>query len=438
MVLGAGMSGLACCHYLLDQGATVLLADSKSRDALSAEALALEQRGVNLLTDNYQPQLAIWDMVVTSPGVPLSSPLAVMSKKAGIPVIGEIELAFRAASAPFIGITGTNGKTTTTALTAHLLKEAGIKTLVGGNIGKPLAQSASRFAKGYIVAELSSFQLESCDTFRPHIAVHLNLTEDHLDRHHTMEEYAAAKERIFAQQTAEDFAVLNADDPYLRALAPSLKARVRFFSTEEALDDGAYLDKSGRVVFMENGAERYAFPADIIYIKGRHNISNAMAAALAAHAAGADYERIALAMTTFPGVEHRLEFVCEKNGVTYINDSKGTNPDSTQKALLAYDQPLILLMGGYDKGGDFHDLMKLVKERARLIIIYGATKDKLRQAAEDIGVVYTEAKDFRNAVAKAKAAAQPGDMVMLSPACASWDEFENFELRGALFKKLVK
>jgi len=439
LVMGAGLSGVACSRFLLGEGARVILADGKSRDKLGPEVLELERQGVTLLAGNALPPAVTWDWAVTSPGVPPSAPQLAMTIAAGLPVVGEVELAWRVAEAPFIGVTGTNGKTTTTALTAYILEQAGQQVLLGGNIGAPLIDRAAAFRGDYIVAELSSFQLESCRDFRPRIAVMLNLTPDHLDRHGSLEQYAAAKERIFANQQAEDTAVLNWDDAYLRSIAPGQKGRVLLFSTERPVEHGAYLDREGQVRFKEFGQETYALAADSIYIKGRHNISNAMAASLAAHAAGAAYPAIAAALVSFPGVEHRLEFVCERDGVSYINDSKGTNPDSTEKALLAYDRPIILLLGGYDKGGDFHELMQLVRSRTRLAILYGATRPKLRQAADDTpGVHYLLADDLRDAVDKAKQAAKPGDLVMLSPACASWDAFDNYEQRGALFKELVK
>ncbi len=439
LVMGAGLSGVAAARYLWEQGARVLLADGKSRDKLSPEALALEALGVTLLAENDLPAEVFWDWAVTSPGVPPGVPQLARTRAAGKPVIGEVELAWMTAQAPFIGITGTNGKTTTTALTAYILQQSGIRVLLGGNIGLPLVSGAAGFRNGYIVAELSSFQLESCRNFRPRIAVMLNLTPDHLDRHGSMENYAAAKEKIFAKQQDTDFAILNWDDPYLRGIAPGQKGRVLFFSTEEPVEEGAFLDKKGQIHFRESGRDMYALAADSIYIKGRHNISNALAAALAAHAAGAAYPAISQALASFPGVPHRLEFVLKKNGVTYINDSKGTNPDSTEKALLAYDAPIILLLGGYDKGADFRGLMGLVRERVRLAIFYGAVRPRLIQAAaETPGVHYLLAEDLADAVAQAIGQARPGDVVMLSPACASWDAFDNFEQRGDLFKELVR
>lgn len=437
LVVGAGMSGVDACRFLLQQGAEVILTDSKSRDRLSAEALALEAAGVELRPGNVLPETVDWQLVVASPGVPLHLPIFQMSRDAGVEIIGEIELAWRQASRPFIGITGTNGKTTTTALTAYLLEQGKYDVLLGGNIGHPLVSSIGAFQGDYVVAELSSFQLESCSSFRPHIAAFLNLSPDHLDRHGSLENYGAAKAKIFSQQGPEDIAILNWDDAYLRVLSASLSGTLRWFSLREPVENGMYL-QNGRVFFVKNAEILYDFPAADIYIKGRHNIANAMAASIAAWEAGMTPEDIARALQSFPGVAHRLEFVCEKNGVSYINDSKGTNPDSTTQALLAYDQPIIILLGGRNKGCDMLPLLRLVKERARLAILFGEAAAELQQAADAVGMDYLMTDDFTHGVRLAQEQAVPGDVVILSPACTSWDAFPNFEVRGDLFKKLVR
>ena len=438
LVVGAGLSGVDACRFFLKQGAQVILTDSKSRDRLSREALALERQGVTLRLGNLLPETVDWDLVVASPGVPLGLPVFLMSRRAGVEVIGEIELAWRQASRPFIGITGTNGKTTTTAMTAYILEQLGRKILLGGNIGQPLVSSIGNFKGDYVVAELSSFQLESCVRFAPHIAAFLNLSPDHLDRHGSLEAYAAAKANIFARQSETDFAILNWDTPYLRELAPSLTAQVRWFSLEQPVDNGMYY-QDGQVFFVRDGASVYDFAANDIYIKGRHNVANAMAASIAAWETGGEPNAIAKALTTFPGVAHRLEFVCERDGVTYINDSKGTNPDSTMQALAAYDQPMILLLGGRNKGCDMEPLMRRVKQRVRLAILFGEATVELKNAADTVGMKdYMIADDFEDAVRRAQAAARPGEVVMLSPACTSWDAFPNFEVRGDRFKALVR
>ena len=439
LVVGAGKSGIASCRFLLEQGASVILSDSKPREefASSAEIKDLEAAGVELMLGNQFAEQVDWDFVVISPGVPPMIPILTMSRQAGCEVLGEIELAYRFASAPFLGITGTNGKTTTTALLGFILQNCGKNVLVGGNIGEPLALTAPKFTGDYIVAELSSFQLESCIDFHAHIGVYLNLTPDHLNRHGTMQAYAEAKERLFANMTDKDYAILSADDAPVRAVAERTAAQVLWFSLEQIVDNGMYFDGI-QIVVREHGQTVHTIPACDIYIKGRHNMQNAMAAALAAHAVGVDYTSIATALANFPGVAHRLEFVCEKDGVVYVNDSKGTNPASTYQALLAYEQPMILLLGGYDKGSDFSLLFQEIPRRVRRLILYGDALPSLMRAAEQAGFKnYEVADNCRDAILRAGKAAHSGDVVMFSPACASWDEFDNFEQRGDLFKQMV-
>ena len=437
LVVGAGRSGVEACRLLLRAGARPILSDSKERDQLSRAVLDLEKQGVELMTGRQFADRVDWQLAVVSPGVPPMIPLLNITREAGVEVIGEIELAWRFSHAPFLGVTGTNGKTTTTSLLGFILQQAGKNVLVGGNIGAALALDAASFTGDYIVAELSSFQLETCNTFRPHVAVHLNLTPDHLDRHGSMENYAAAKESMFLRQSGEDYAVLNYDDPIVSAIAGRTEARVLWLSLEHELDEGMYFDGEA-IRVREQGRTVYSFPAADIFIKGRHNMQNAMAAALAAHAVGVSYEDIAGSLAAFPGVAHRLEFVCRRRGVTYVNDSKGTNPDSTLQALRAYDGPIVLLLGGYDKNADFSQLVPLIREKVKLAVVYGATLPKIKTCLLEHGFDrFVTADGFREAVAAAKKAAVSGDVVMLSPACASWDEFDNFEQRGDLFKELV-
>ncbi len=438
LVVGAGLSGVEATRFLLSKGAHVLLTDTKSRDKLAEHVLALEKQGVQFMLGNVLPEKVDWDMVVASPGVPPGIPLYRMSREAGVEIVGEIELAWREAHAPFIGITGTNGKTTTTALTAYVLEQGKKDILLGGNIGQPLVSSIGAFHGDYVVAELSSFQLESCQDFRCKIAVFLNLSPDHLDRHGTLEAYGAAKSRIFANQQGEDTAIFNDDDAYVRALGDVLPSQVLRFSLTHKVQNGMYL-ADGRIFFVQDGQERYDFPASSIFIKGKHNIANAMAAALAAHVAGVDWETISHALATFPGVPHRLEFVCQKDGVTYVNDSKGTNPDSTTQALLAYDEHMILLLGGRNKGVDMHPLLQLVKSRDVQPIFFGEALPEFKRAADELGMKnYVLADDFQDAVLRGAKLAHPGDVVVLSPACTSWDAFPNFEARGDRFKEIVR
>lgn len=440
LVVGGGKSGMAACHYLLSKGCQVILADNKSQEVLlkDKEIAAFVKQGGQLISGNVIPEKVTWELTIVSPGVPLHIPILNMTRAAGVKIIGEIELAYSITDTPFIGVTGTNGKTTTTSMIGHILKECGVSVLVGGNIGKPLVDSVTDFHGDYIVAELSSFQLESCVTFRPRVAVYLNLTPDHLDRHGDMDGYAAAKEKIFAQQKKDDFAVLNLDDEYIKRAAEHICARKFWFSLHLKPENGIYFDE-GVLHYMVDGQEKFSFRTEKIFIKGMHNVQNAMAAFLAAAVIGLDPQQIAQAIYSFKGVAHRLEFVTERDGVLFINDSKGTNPASTVQAIYAYDQPMVLLLGGRNKGSDFSELMELIKKRVKQCIIYGEAAGEIKRAADEAGYTsYIMANDFADAVALAKNNASSGDVVMLSPACASWDSFDNFEQRGDKFKELVK
>jgi len=436
LVYGAGLSGVAVCHFLLNKGAYLILADKKSKEELSEQALVLEDLGVELLLNDILPDSVNWEMLLKSPGISPAVPLVAMTKAAGIPVIGDIELAYRFTKAPFIGITGTNGKTTTTALVGYICQKAGLPTIVGGNIGQPLVNLVEDFS-GVIVAELSSFQLEDCLTFAPKVAVMLNLTPDHMDRHGNIQNYLEAKKNIFLRQKPNDFSILNYDDPVLRAEGGKVKGRLIWFSLQEILPEGVYVE-NGQIIIAIDGQKVNVIPTHDIYIKGNHNLENALAATAAAWVYGVSQEVIADSLRTFPGVEHRLERVAEKDGILYINDSKGTNPDSTIKALEAYDRPIILIAGGYDKKSSLDTLMPLIKQKVKKLVLVGATKNIFAQAAEAIAYHdYILTADFEEAVAKACQEAESGDIVMLSPACASWDMFRNFEERGKLFKELV-
>ncbi|MDO4580968.1 MAG: UDP-N-acetylmuramoyl-L-alanine--D-glutamate ligase [Bacillota bacterium] len=437
LIVGAGKSGVAAARYALAHGAQVTLFDSKEREALPREVGELQRFGAQLYCGHALPQRVDWQLCVVSPGVPPRIPILNMTREAKVEIISEMELAYRAARHPFVAVTGTNGKTTVTSLIAYICERAGIKHLLGGNIGTPLIGAVERFNGSVIVAELSSFQLEGCSSFKPHIAVYLNLTPDHLDRHGDFAGYMAAKERVFAQQAADDYTVLNYDDEHTRAAAAKSAARIIWFSCSEQAGDGVYL-RDGQVTYRFDGKQGILLPASGIYIKGRHNLQNAMAAAAAALCLGVEPERLAPALAEFRGVEHRLEFVLERDGVTYVNDSKGTNPDSTTQALLAYEQPLILLAGGRGKGADFRPLMRLIAQKCKLLIIYGECWRDLKDAADDCGyAAYQLAEGFEQAVRMAQHSAVAGDVVLLSPACASWDMFSDYEERGRVFKKLV-
>ncbi|HBT48134.1 MAG TPA: UDP-N-acetylmuramoyl-L-alanine--D-glutamate ligase [Peptococcaceae bacterium] len=440
LVVGLGKSGMAAAGILAGLGAEVVACDKEAKE--EREVRWLGDKGVRLVLGSYPELEALKPhLVVTSPGVPLWEPPLRTARLLGIPVWGELELAYRLLPprSTVIGITGTNGKTTTTALTGQILKDAGYAVKVVGNIGTPLVAEAVKASPGwYFVCEVSSFQLETVELFRPRVAVLLNLTPDHLDRHITWEEYVRCKARIFAAQEEDDFAVLNYDDPVVRELRKQTRGRVFFFSRSQRVERGAFVQ--GERLYLDLGdGVRYLCGAEELALKGGHNLENALAAAAAAGLVGVSARAIAHTLKTFKGVPHRLEFVGEIKGVQYINDSKGTNPEATLKALDAYRQPLILIAGGKNKGSDFTLLARKIRERVKHLILLGEAAPVLWEAAQREGVASVEVvKDLEEAVRRAHSLAEPGDVVLLSPACASWDMFKNYEERGELFKRLVR
>jgi UDP-N-acetylmuramoylalanine--D-glutamate ligase len=354
------------------------------------------------------------------------------ARRAGIRVIGEVELAGYFLEGETIGITGSNGKTTTTALVGHILKECGIPVQVGGNIGTPVTAMVNTSRPGqWNVLELSSFQLETIDRFRAHVGVSLNVTEDHLDRHHTFAGYAAAKARLFETQLAEDFAVLNADDAACIEYAACTRGRTLWFSLSRGVSPGIWLD--GERLMLDG---RLLLTAKEIPLRGRHNIENVMAAGAAASLAGAPLEGIAAAVRTFKAVEHRLEFVRQVGGVDFYNDSKATNVDSTLKALEAFDGPLWVILGGKDKGGDYAPLGPQLAAKARGVLLIGAATPLIAARLEGVAPLI-DCGTLENAVRTAQREAAPGDTVLLAPACASFDQFDSYEHRGRVFKELV-
>ncbi len=435
LVIGAARSGLAGAEFLAKHGRQVVLSDMKKVESVDN----LQALGVSFIWGEQPDVAAIQpDYIVISPGVPLTIPPAVYAKEHQIPVIGELELAYRNCKAPFVAITGTNGKTTTTTLTGELLKKTGRQVFVGGNIGVPLISYVENLQQqDVVVAEVSSFQLETTETFCPHLALMLNLTPDHLDRHGDMAGYLAAKAKIFANQKESDYLVLNYDDEALRGLENQSKGKVIFFSQQHKLEEGVYLDGT-QVMLRLNGQELVICDASEIAIKGKHNLENAMGAILLAYLSGVALADIREVLMTFPGVEHRLEPVRTLRDVLYINDSKGTNPDSTIKALEAYDRPVVIILGGKNKGSDFTQLAQLVKQRVKKAVVLGQAKPVIVEALKKAGFDdYIEKDTFEEAVSAAASLAEAGDLVLLSPACASWDMFNSYEERGRLFKQLV-
>lgn len=439
MVVGMAKSGFSAARLLLKLGARVLLYDQKKADAFEGIGALFEAGAENRLGEDPASVAAEADMLVLSPGVPVKQPFIQQAEQQGKPVISEIELGYQTAQADFVCISGTNGKTTTTALTGQIFSDAGRSTYTLGNIGIPICDRSLETKPGdVIVAEVAALQLETIDQFHPRAAALLNITEDHLNRFGTMEYYGDCKMREFENQTMEDFAVMNLDDPLTAERIPDLHSRVLLFSRKQEVAEGAYL-KNGSIVFRMNGQEQEVCPAADVRIPGPHNLENALAAVCLAMCMGIPAQSIAHTLRTFPGVEHRIEFVREVAGVCYINDSKGTNPDSTIKAIQTMTTPTVLILGGYDKQNTFDEMFAAFTEHIVGIVVLGATKQKILKAAEDAGyaAVHT-AETFEQAVLLARDIAPKGGCVLLSPACASWDMFDNFEQRGEVFKQIVR
>ena len=441
MVVGMAKSGFSAARLLLKLGAEVLLYDQKNAEAFPEIEELFAAGAQNRLGQDPQKVALEAQMLVLSPGVPVKQPFIEAAQKAGKPVISEIELGYQTAQAEFVCISGTNGKTTTTALTGQIFSDGGRHTYTLGNIGTPICEKSLETKKGdIIVAEVAALQLETIDQFHPRAAALLNITEDHLNRFGTMQYYGDCKMREFENQTTEDFAVMNLDDPLTASRIAQLHSRVLLFSRKQEVEEGAYL-KNGSIVFKMNGVEQEICPAADVRIPGPHNLENALAAVCLAMCMGIDPSSIAHTLRTFPGVEHRIEFVREVGGVRYINDSKGTNPDSTIKAIQTMTNPTVLILGGYDKHNTFDELFAAFTEQIVGIVVLGATKQKILKAAADAGypASRTFAVDtFEQAVKKAREIAPKGGTVLLSPACASWDMFDNFEQRGEIFKQIVQ
>ncbi len=438
-VVGLARSGVAAARLIRRLGGRVLASDSGARESLSPEAIQLEELGCELFADGHpEAAFAGAELVVVSPGVPLELPAIAAARARGVPVIGELELGWRVMEADLIAITGTNGKTTTTALTGELAAGTMRPVLVGGNIGTPLCAHALDFpADGLVVAEASSFQLDTTEWLRPRVAVVLNLTPDHLDRHKTFERYVDAKAKIFVNQTPMDCAVLNADDPLTAGLAPRTRARVLWFSRLKALDHGVFV-RDGWVVAKLNGHVEEICPLGEITLRGQHNVENVLAATACALWTGLSPDSIRRGIGVFRGVSHRIERVLDERGVAYYNDSKGTNVASTIKALESFTEPIVLIAGGKGKGQDFTPLADAARGRVRQAVLIGVDRASIRAALEVAGVPCADAGSMREAVAAARSLALTGNVVLLSPACASFDMFDNYEHRGDVFMDLVR
>lgn len=437
VILGAARSGLAAARFLAARGAHVTLSDQKKGDALKEARAALADVNVSWEEGENRPETCrAADFVLVSPGVPRNIPALRAAQEAGREIIGEVELAFRHLKAPLIAITGSNGKSTTTVLVGEILKQSGKNVFVGGNLGTPLIEAAEKDFD-IVVAEISSFQLEWTRTFRPHIAAILNVSPNHLDRHASFEEYVAEKLKIFAQQGKEDYSVFGADDPVLSREVPAhTRARPLSFSLSQR---GAAAHLEGEDLVLSWEGKREAYPLSQLRLRGRHNWENALCALLLSRLAGATEEGAQKALSSFAGLPHRLETIRTLGGVTYINDSKATSVAAAQRALEAFppETPVILLAGGKDKGGSYAPLVPLVRERCRAVILFGEARPLLSAALKGASQV-EEVEDLGEAVRRAHALARPGDVVLLAPACSSYDQFPHFEARGNAFRAYVE
>ncbi|HMH11766.1 MAG TPA: UDP-N-acetylmuramoyl-L-alanine--D-glutamate ligase [Edaphobacter sp.] len=439
LVVGLGKSGISAALFLRKQGARVTVSDSRSAVSLAKEIPALLEAGImvesgghGLLTFRRQ------DLIVVSPGVPMDTPEVKQVVGFGLPVIGELELASRYLQGQVVAITGSNGKTTTTTLVGKILSDAGLSTLVGGNIGLPVIDLVEKStAETTSVLEVSSFQLETIEEFHPKIAVVLNITPDHLDRHGSFEAYAAAKTRITKNQGADDFLVLNGEDKATQMVALKTKAQIFWFSGRRPIKQGAFVHGES-IVFLarEGGKAEPVMPVAEIPLKGAHNVENVLAAVCAARLAGVPAEKIRATVAAFTAVEHRLEFVKSLRGVEFYNDSKATNVDAAMKAVASFKGGIHLILGGKDKNSDYGLMAELLKERVKAVYTIGSAAEKIeRQLAGVVKMV--SAGTMQVAVADAAIAAVPGDVVLLAPACSSFDQFENYEHRGQVFRQLV-
>jgi UDP-N-acetylmuramoylalanine--D-glutamate ligase len=437
-IFGMARSGLACAKLLKKLGAQVFVTDAKPDNFLTSEVAQLAELNIDFETGGHTLKVITnKDYLIISPGVPLDIPILKEAQNLGIPIFSEIEVAFWLTDAKIVGITGSNGKTTTTALVGDILKEDRKECEVGGNIGIPFSNLVEKVSPdGIIVLELSSFQLERIEEFKPHVAVVLNLTPDHLDRYPDLRSYMEAKLRIFENQTEVNFAVLNADDKNSMELALYSASKKFFFSTQKELELGAFV-KNGMLVYKMNGKEEKIIETKDITIKGPHNLSNATAACAICAILEVSPVSMGETLKNFKGVEHRLEEVATLSGVKFVNDSKATNVESVWYALQSVEKPIILIAGGKDKGGDFTKLRELVENRVKALILIGEAKEKIHDALSDlVSTLYTDS--LEEAVELSFKKAEAGDTVLLSPACASFDMFKNYEHRGDVFKSSVK
>lgn len=441
LVFGSGKSGIGASDLLAKVGAFPVIYDGNAET--DKDAVVHKTDGtypVNVYAGELPKEVQdSLDLVVLSPGVPTDLPLVKSFYEQGLPVWGEVELAYRVGDGEVLAITGTNGKTTTTALLGKIMQDARESVFVVGNIGTPYTSKALEMKQNSVtVAEISSFQLETIDEFAPKVSAILNITEDHLNRHHTMEEYIRVKELITENQGTEDVCVLNYEDEVLREFGKHLTPRVVYFSSGRKLDEGIYLD-GNKIILKDGEKEIEVVKTEDLKLLGKHNFENVMAAVAMAYYDGVSLDSIRKSICEFTAVAHRIEYVTEKKGVVYYNDSKGTNPDAAIKGIQAMNRPTLLIGGGYDKQSGYDEWIEAFDGKVRYLVLIGQTKEKIKEAAEKNGfhdIILCE--DLKEAVKVCEEKAQPGDAVLLSPACASWGQFDNYEQRGDMFKEYVR
>ncbi len=441
LIVGIGKSGIAATQAMLSLGASVTVQDSKDADKVDSQLVTfLEGKGAVFCLGKVPEDISCFDMLILSPGVDPELPFIKEAEKSGAEIIGELEIAFRIARGHFAAITGTNGKTTTTALTGEIFKKSGKPTHVVGNIGVAVISKALETdTEDWLITETSSFQLQTTKYFKPDISAVLNVTPDHLNRHHTMENYGLTKGKIFENQDENGYCVLNIEDEICRKLAEKCKAKVVYFSSERELESGAFVKDGKLVIAEDNGKSTELCRMDELKIIGKHNVENALAAAAVSYYAGIEASVISEVLKSFAGVEHRIEYCGVLGGVKFYNDSKGTNVDATLTAIKALEKNIILIAGGDGKGQDFMPLAEKLAGSVKYVVLLGRDGPKIAESAEKAGfTAFTYGSDMGECVRKAFELASEGDSVLLSPACASWDMYDNFEQRGDHFKEMVR
>lgn len=439
-IIGAGRSGLGAAKLLRREGMAVFVSDAGSLESAGEKVKALQEIGAEFEFGGHTERVLDADAIVLSPGVPPNIPILLKAAEKGIPVTNEIEVASRFCKGKIVGVTGTNGKTTTTELIGHIFREAGWKTFVAGNVGTPFSEVAQEAdEESVVVLELSSFQLEKIETLHPNVALVLNVTPDHLDRYADLDEYGEAKLRIAMNQVPDDRLIYNRDDQWLqRVPSGEIRAGLLGFSIQSDVERGAFVQDGNVVLRMEGGGEiEEVIPTGEIGIRGPHNLGNSMAAALAARSLGVNVASIRTALASFRPLPHRLEEVAVIDGVRYVNDSKGTNTDALRYALESFAEPIVLIAGGRAKKNDYTAILPLLPERVKAVVLIGEAADEMEAAFGSLTRTVRAGFSMEDALAAAAALAVPGDVVLLSPACASFDMFKNFEHRGEVFKELV-